>query len=118
MNNKQLIDALIKAAYDSGYYSGKREDGQPHHLEAIEERGRLRDEALQRLAAVPDLLAALEAALPIMEERVITLQRLSMKDTKAQSGIQRMAREAEQAIEQARAVMRVLPVGQTGGEAK
>lgn len=60
ISNAKLIDDLIKAAYDSGYYSGKREDGQPHHLAAMERRGQLRDEALQRLAALPDLLAALE----------------------------------------------------------
>ena len=58
MNDAQLIDTLVRAAYDSGYYSGKREDGQPHHLAAIQERGRLRDAALQRLG---DLRAALEA---------------------------------------------------------
>jgi len=58
MNDTILIDDLIGAAYNTGYYSGRREDGQPHHLAAIEERGLLRDAALQRLA---DLRAALEA---------------------------------------------------------
>jgi hypothetical protein len=60
MNDADLIKALIQAAYDSGYYSGRRKDGQSHHLEAIEERGRLKDAALQRFG---DLRATLEAIL-------------------------------------------------------
>ena len=49
MNNKELIADLITAAYDSGYYSGKHEDGQPDHLFAINERERLRKEVLKKL---------------------------------------------------------------------
>lgn len=33
-----LVQQLISATYDSGYYSGKGEDGQPHHVDAIQER--------------------------------------------------------------------------------
>jgi hypothetical protein len=60
MNDADLITRLVVVAYDSGYYSGRKEDGQSHHMEAIEERRRLRDKVLQRLA---DLRAALERIL-------------------------------------------------------
>jgi len=41
-----LIDRLVNAAYDTGYYSGKKEDGQPHHTTAILLREKLRHELL------------------------------------------------------------------------
>jgi len=66
-SNKKLLDDLAQAAYDSGYYSGKREDGQPHHLAAIERRRWASDRILQRLAAVSDLLAALERMIDVYE---------------------------------------------------
>ena len=43
------------AAYETGYYSGKLEDGQEHHKAAIEQRERLCRQILLRLSiAVPD----------------------------------------------------------------
>jgi hypothetical protein len=52
MNKKEaesLIDALIEAAYDSGYYSGKGEDGQILHTQAMKLRNQLRVEVLYLL---------------------------------------------------------------------
>jgi NTP pyrophosphatase (non-canonical NTP hydrolase) len=39
-----LVDDLINAAYDSGYYSGRNEDGSVHHQAAIAMRENLRRE--------------------------------------------------------------------------
>jgi len=36
-----LVKSLIDAAYDAGYYSGMKEDGSPHHLEAMKKRNEL-----------------------------------------------------------------------------
>lgn len=44
-----LVGGLISAAYDSGYYSGKGEDGQNHHIAARAQRERLRREVLQQI---------------------------------------------------------------------
>ncbi|HUT15275.1 MAG TPA: hypothetical protein VMY98_03425 [Anaerolineae bacterium] len=50
-----LLRAVMDATYDTGYYSGKHEDGQPHHREAIAQRC----SATQRLqACVKTLVAA------------------------------------------------------------
>jgi len=51
MTDKQLVEELIQAAYDSGYYSGLDEHGQPHHLKAIKRRNTLRENLLIRLEA-------------------------------------------------------------------
>lgn len=50
-NIESLVGELIDAAYDSGYYSGKGEDGQPRHMAAIERREKLRGELLRRLSS-------------------------------------------------------------------
>ena len=50
MNDEKLIDALIQSAYETGYYSGKHEDGQPHHRAAIMMRNKIRRQVLVRLA--------------------------------------------------------------------
>ena len=47
-----LLRAVMDATYDTGYYSGKHEDGQPHHREAIAERC----SATQRLQACVNAL--------------------------------------------------------------
>lgn len=52
MTDEQLLAALIAASYESGYYSGKQEDGQPHHREAINKREGLRVEVLRRMKEV------------------------------------------------------------------
>ena len=51
-NDKQLIAALIAASYESGYYSGKQEDGQPHHRGAIDLCKELKVEVLRRMKDV------------------------------------------------------------------
>ena len=53
---EKLLRAVMDATYDTGYYSGKHEDGQPHHREAIAERC----SATQRLQAC--VKALVEAA--------------------------------------------------------
>lgn len=50
MTTEQLVYELIQAAYDTGYYSGKKEDGQPHHRQAIAMRNEYRDRLLKQLA--------------------------------------------------------------------
>ena len=45
----RLIRLLISAAYDTGYYSGQGEDGERHHVAAIERREELRRYVLLRL---------------------------------------------------------------------
>lgn len=51
MSNVGLVKELVQKAYDSGYYSGKHEDGEPHHLAAIKERNLLSKEVVRRLTA-------------------------------------------------------------------
>ena len=65
-DDEKLVYDLVQAAYESGYYSGKGEDGQPHHMAAMEERKKMHDKVLQRLAAAPDLLAALEVLFTVL----------------------------------------------------
>lgn len=48
--NEKLIKALIDAAYDTGYCSGKGEDGQPHHTAAIAKRQAIKQRLLRRVA--------------------------------------------------------------------
>jgi len=43
------LGRLIDASYDSGYYSGKLQDGEPHHLAAIKEREYFRRAVLARM---------------------------------------------------------------------
>ena len=52
MTLEKLIDELIQAAYDSGYCSGKGEDGQPHHVKIIAIRNAYRDQLKRRIAAL------------------------------------------------------------------
>ena len=54
MTHCQLVRELISLAYDTGYYSGKREDFEPHHLKAIKVRESLRAEVLRRLRSLDD----------------------------------------------------------------
>ena len=49
MSNERLVQELILAAYDTGFYSGKGEDGKPHHTQAIAQREFLRKAVLLRL---------------------------------------------------------------------
>ena len=57
MTNEELLNTLINAAYETGYYSGKqevgqphhREDGQLHHVEAIARRTNLKQQVLARM---------------------------------------------------------------------
>lgn len=42
MITKELIIELIDVAYDSGYYSGRGEDGESRHLVAVDRRNELR----------------------------------------------------------------------------
>ena len=42
----EIINQLIDASYETGYYSGKREDGQEHHLVAVGRRGYRKEELL------------------------------------------------------------------------
>jgi hypothetical protein len=46
---QSLVNRLIDVAYDSGYYSGRNQDGMPHHLAAIRERETLRREVIAAL---------------------------------------------------------------------
>ena len=48
-NEELLLNTLINAAYETGYYSGKREDGQLHHVEAIARRTNLKQQVLARM---------------------------------------------------------------------
>jgi len=44
-----MVEDLIQVAYESGYYSGRNEDGQPHHVKARDRRNDLRDKLLRRI---------------------------------------------------------------------
>jgi hypothetical protein len=60
---RELIDCLIGSAYDTGFYSGQREDGQPHHVEAIRKRTQIKAELIVAIedeikAAVPEEVQA------------------------------------------------------------
>ena len=48
--DEKLVRDLIDAAYDSGYESGRKQDGQPLHLAAIERRNKVKRDLLKRLA--------------------------------------------------------------------
>ena len=52
MTVEELVKELIAVAYDTGYYSGKKEDGEPHHVQAIANRNALRDRLLKRIVAL------------------------------------------------------------------
>ena len=54
-----LIDQLVDAAYNTGYYSGKKEDGQPHHAAAILRRERLRHEVLDMMRTQAETICKL-----------------------------------------------------------
>lgn len=54
MTIEQLVEELVQAAYETGYYSGKREDGEPHHVQAIDNREALQDKLLKRIAALQE----------------------------------------------------------------
>lgn len=58
----KLLRAVMDAAYDTGYYSGKHEDGQLHHQEAIAERCRAKQALLARVKALVDTLREMEEA--------------------------------------------------------
>ena len=51
MTNEELVKALVEAAYESGYYSGKGEDGEEYHMNAIKTRDLLIRKVLARLDA-------------------------------------------------------------------
>ena len=102
MNDAKLIEKLIRAAYDSGYYSGKRHAGQPHHLEAIEERIQLRDEVLQHLGG-------LRAALVVAVDSIMDLRDAASEDAQAAAWI---FDYTESAIEQARAALAATEAGE------
>ena len=46
---KTLVNNLIQAAYDSGYLSGRGEDGSTEHLSAIRRRKELREQVVKLL---------------------------------------------------------------------
>ena len=48
-NFDKTLEALIQHTYDSGYYSGKHEDGQPQHKEAILQRAYAKAELEMRV---------------------------------------------------------------------
>jgi len=52
--NEWLVQELIDAAYDSGYYAGRDEGGTKRHVATMNRRGKLRRQVLARLALVPD----------------------------------------------------------------
>jgi hypothetical protein len=100
MNDANLIERLVISAYNSGYYSGKGENGEPYHLAAIEERGQTRDRVLQRLADLRAALAALVEAVDKLD---------GVQDAAIDIWISNCT---ESAIEQARATLAA-----AGGEA-
>ncbi len=48
---KKAINDLIGHAYDSGYYSGKKEDGEPHHKQSIKDRQAAKERLLKLINA-------------------------------------------------------------------
>ena len=60
MNHAQrVVDELIMAAYDTGYYSGKGEDGTELHKLAIRKRNALKAEMLAILEVKEATIEAL-----------------------------------------------------------
>jgi transcriptional regulator with XRE-family HTH domain len=57
----QAITDLIDAAYETGYYSGRGEDGQEHHVEAIARREQLRREVSDMVSLTPGEQAVIQA---------------------------------------------------------
>jgi hypothetical protein len=51
---KTLVDELIGHAYDTGYYSGKKQDGLPHHMQAIDSRVAARRKVIEAFDALCD----------------------------------------------------------------
>jgi len=49
MTDEELLEELVQAAYDTGFYSGRREDGQTHHIAAIHRREQARARLATRL---------------------------------------------------------------------
>ena len=70
MNHAQrVVDELIMAAYDTGYYSGKGEDGTELHKLAIRKRNALKAEMLAILEVKEATIEALQAAADGLEWR-------------------------------------------------
>ena len=65
-----IIDQLVDAAYDTGYYSGKKEDGQPHHSKAIFLREQLRHRVLDCLRGQEKEITKLHARITTLERQV------------------------------------------------
>ena len=58
-----IIDQLVDATYDTGYYSGKGEDGKPHHVAALRRRKLLNRELTDKVDALVNALSVARAAL-------------------------------------------------------
>ena len=70
MNHAQrVVDELIMAAYDTGYYSGKGEDGTELHKLAIRKRNALKAEMLAILEVKEATIEALQVAADGLERR-------------------------------------------------
>ena len=70
MNHAQrVVDELIMAAYDTGYYSGKGEDGTEHHRLAIRKRNALKTEMLAILEVKDATIEALQGRVTDLEGR-------------------------------------------------
>ena len=71
MNHAQrVVDELIMAAYDTGYYSGKGEDGTELHKLAIRKRNALKSEMLAILEVASATIDALQGRVADLEGRV------------------------------------------------
>jgi len=69
MNHAQrVVDELIMAAYDTGYYSGKGEDGTEHHRLAIRKRNALKAEMLAILEVKNTTIEALRGRVMDLEQ--------------------------------------------------
>ena len=66
---QRVVDELIMAAYDTGYCSGKGEDGTEHHRLAIRKRNALKAEMLAILEVKEATIEALQGAADGLEWR-------------------------------------------------
>ena len=71
---EKLLNALTQHAYDTGYYSGKGEDGQPHHVRAMEDRELVRKKVLAIFEKMNDDWERKEDELTNAEEEIAYLQ--------------------------------------------
>ncbi len=66
MTAQEAVRKLVDVAYNSGYYSGKGEDEQPHHTKAVRARNALSEFVIAYMDDKDAKIALLEAEVDLL----------------------------------------------------